>query len=185
MNILFDWLSYQSNSFKRATNHLRQLRLGTTQPYAIYFILLKNKPLKIYKLLSVLLLVIFVACNNDDDNNFNGCDDRVIISSREFTNAPSDQLTISNLEITNNCLSVSFSASGCSGESWRIKLIDAAEVLESDPPQRNLRLSLDNNELCDAIIARTVSFDLTRLQLEGNEIILRIANNSSQIMYRY
>ncbi|XLS29859.1 hypothetical protein ACJD0Z_03315 [Flavobacteriaceae bacterium M23B6Z8] len=141
--------------------------------------------MKTYKLLLVLLMGVSMACNGDDDNNFNGCDDGVIISGSEFVNAPSDQLTISNLEITDNCLAITFSASGCSGESWRIKLIDAAEVLDSDPQQRNLRLSLKNDELCDAIITRTVSFDLTRLQLDGNEIILRIANNSSQISYRY
>lgn len=141
--------------------------------------------MKTYRLLSVLLIIILIACNNDDDNNFNGCDDTVIISAHEFTNAPSDQLTISNMEITDNCLAITFSASGCNGESWRIKLIDAAEVLESDPPQRNLRLSLRNEELCEALITRTVSFDLTKLQLSGSEIILKIANNSSQINYQY
>ncbi len=130
------------------------------------------------------MIVGILACSNDD-GNFNGCDDGVIISAQKFVNAPDDQLTISNLKITENCLAITFNASGCNGESWSLKLIDAAEVLESAPPQRNVRLSLKNEELCDAIITKTLSFDLTKLQLEGNEVILRIANNSSQISYTY
>ena len=77
-----------------------------------------------------ILLVIFSitiglsSCNNDNDNeNPNNCDIETIISAEQYTNAPSDQLTINSLKIENNCLKINFSSSGCSGNTWEIKLL--------------------------------------------------------------
>ena len=78
-----------------------------------------------------LLVILFgiIACNNDDDSS--SCDQITIISSEQYSNQPSDQLTINSLDIYENCLEINFSSSGCSGDTWVLKLIDSEVVLES------------------------------------------------------
>ena len=114
---------------------------------------------------NLLILIIVgltnLSCSKDDDNgNQNICDFETVISAEQYVNAPSDQLTINSLEINDNCLKINFSSGGCSGDTWELKLIDSEDILESLPPQRNLRLSLINEELCDAYITKELTFDV-------------------------
>ena len=106
-----------------------------------------------------------------------------LISSEEYLNAPSDQLTINSLEITENCLKINFGSSGCSGDTWELKFIDSEDILESIPPQRNLRLSLKNEEECEAFITKELSFDISNLQVDGNQVQLNITNSDDEILY--
>ncbi|WP_038267601.1 hypothetical protein [Zhouia amylolytica] len=130
---------------------------------------------------------ILLSCSNDDNDNSNsnGCDRKTVISSEQYTSAPSDKLTINSLAIEGNCLKINFSSGGCSGESWELKLIDSGVVLESNPPQRNLRLSLKNEELCEAYITKELTFDITNLQVDGNRVQLNITNSGEGVLYGY
>ena len=137
-----------------------------------------------------LVMIGILSCDSDDDNNVDtasqNCDFNTLINLELFENAPNDPLTISDLEIDENCLQITFSASGCDGNDWEIKLIDSGLILESQPIQRNLRLSLKNNEFCNAVITKTLSFDLSDLQVsETNQIFLNITNSSEDILYEY
>ncbi len=125
-----------------------------------------------------------MACNNDDDNSDN-CNKVVIISSELYTNAPADQMTINSLDLNENCLNISFSSSGCDGSTWEVKLIDSELILESNPPQRNLRLSLKNEEECEAYITKELTFDINNLKIDGNQVLLNITNSDDQILYEY
>ena len=131
------------------------------------------------------VLLSMLACSDSDDPDPNGCDFGTVISQERYRNAPSDELTINSLEIENDCLKINFSASGCSGDSWKIELIDASSIKESDPPQRDLRLSLDNDELCEAFITRELSFNISRLKVEGGQVVLNLLNSGDQILYSY
>ena len=129
---------------------------------------------------------IFWSCSKDDENPKPvGCGFEVAIDAQEYANAPSDQLTINGLEINNNCLKVNFSSGGCSGETWALKLIDSGDILESSPPQRNLRLSLKNEELCKAYITKELTFDISNLQVDGNIVQLNLTNSDLSILYKY
>jgi len=113
------------------------------------------------------------------------CDFETLISTEEYTNAPSDKLTINRLVINDNCLKINFSSSGCNGDTWEVKLIDSEDILESNPPQRNLRLSLKNEELCQAYITKELTFDISNLQLDGNKVQLNLTNSDKNILYEY
>ena len=133
-----------------------------------------------------LLITLFVisACSNNDDNT-NDCDFSTVISAEQFKNAPNDHLTINSLEIEDGCLKINFSSSGCSGDSWKLKLIDSNIILKTDSPQRNLRLSLKNEELCEAYITKEMTFDISNIQVNGNQVLLNIENSDDQILYKY
>lgn len=103
-------------------------------------------------LILLLIGITILSCSNDDDNvNPSNCDFTALISASEYANAPSDQVTINSVTIAGNCLKINFGASGCDGDTWILKLIDSENVFESNPPQRNLRLSLRNEEACQTL----------------------------------
>ena len=91
------------------------------------------------------------------------CDKDVIISQTGYRNAPDEYIEIIDMKINGNCLKIQFSASGCSGSSWNVKLIGWGDYDKSYPPQTTLRLSLDNKEICHAVITKEVSFNLEPL----------------------
>jgi len=132
------------------------------------------------------LVVIFgiIACNNDDDNS-NNCDQVTIVSFEQYENAPNDQLFINTLELNGDCLKINFSSGGCDGDTWILKLIDSESIMESNPPQRNLRLSLRNEEDCEALITKELTFDVNELRVDGNQVLLNITNSDDQILYEY
>ena len=135
----------------------------------------------------VFIGLLFVACSkdSDDDTTASSCDFELIVSAEEYANAPSAPLSIQSLEIEGSCLKVNFSASGCDGNTWEVKLIDSGTSLDSDPPQRSLRVSLENLELCQAVFTRELTFDLSKLEAEGKQIRLNIENNNESILYSY
>lgn len=117
-------------------------------------------------------------------NKENDCDQVVIISEDEYKNAPDSQVSISDMTITGNCLNVKFSASGCSGNTWAVKLVDSGIIAKSYPCLRNLRLSLDNKEMCEAYITKEISFDIENLQIEGNNSV-QLNVSGIPILYEY
>jgi len=70
-------------------------------------------------------------------------------------------------------------------ERWFILKDELKIVLYSNPPQRNLRLSLKNQEMCDAYIGEKITFDVKNLQVNGNKVLLNITNSGDQILYEY
>jgi len=112
------------------------------------------------------------------------CDQDVIISEAEFRNAPNDYLSIIDMEIVDDCLKIKFSASGCSGNNWDVKLIASEILIKTSTAQWTLRLSLDNKEACLAVFTKEVSFNIKDLQIQGdNKVVLNISGNS--ILYEY
>ncbi|MBQ4802635.1 hypothetical protein J8L88_07170 [Aquimarina sp. MMG015] len=137
-------------------------------------------------LVLLLIGVTILSCSNDDDvANPTNCDFTTLVDASEYEDAPSDQVTINSVAIADNCLKVNFGASGCDGNTWELKLIDSESVFESNPPQRNLRLSLKNEEACQAFITQELDFDISNLQVEGNQVLLNITNSDQTVLYEY
>lgn len=119
-------------------------------------------------------------------NSITSCGTKVIVDAGTFDTAPSDHIVINNVEINGDCLTINYSASGCSGSSWELKLVDSEMLTKSIPAQRSLRLSLKDNEACEAFITKEISFDITDLQLQGSsEVVLKIKDYSENISYTY
>lgn len=125
------------------------------------------------------------ACTGDDSGS-KACGENVLVDAIFFENGPSMSLGITKMKINQDCLEISFNSSGCNGDTWIVKLVDSGEVTQTTPPQRTLRLSLSSEELCEAIVEKIISFDLTSIQIQGsNQVLLKISNNDSQILYEY
>lgn len=141
------------------------------------------------RLITFFILLSLFSCNQDDTSGLPTeaiCDYTSLLSEDQYVNAAADELEILSLEIQGDCLQITFAASGCDGNSWDFKLIDSEQIMESLPIQRNVRLSLSNNEECLAVISKTATFDLTPLQVVNeNEVYLNIINSDEQILYEY
>lgn len=123
-----------------------------------------------------------LSCGDHKDITLDN-DNKAILNGEEYKNAPSDIVAINNVKIIKDSLLVNFSASGCHGESWELKLIGQEAVSKSLPPQRSMRLSLKNEELCEAYITKEVSFDISNFKINGNPIILNMENWNVPILY--
>ena len=119
--------------------------------------------------LSLAVLIAFSGCSDDDNDpvDVKPCGPEVVISNEAYKNAPDDALDIKEVQLSGNCLTISFGASGCSGESWELQLIASADIAESLPPQQSVRISLKNEEVCLAYFERAVEFDITSLNANG------------------
>ena len=115
------------------------------------------------------------------------CSDNNLISDNTlFNNAESNFYSLIDAVIDGDCLTISFSSSGCSGETWNLKLIDSEAVIESFPPQRSLKVVLENDEACLAVFTQQRAFDITSLRIEGaNEVILNIEGLEQSLRYSY
>lgn len=50
------------------------------------------------------------------------CDQNVIISETQYQSAPNAPLTITEMKIDGDCLKIKFSAIGCDGNTWTVKI---------------------------------------------------------------
>tara|TARA_B100001146_G_scaffold127303_1_gene111686 strand:+ start:130 stop:534 length:405 start_codon:yes stop_codon:yes gene_type:complete len=133
---------------------------------------------------------MFAACQNceDDDGSTTlvDCNLNTTVSSLAYQNTTSSPVTISFYEITENCLALDYTASGCDGSSWEVLLIASEDILEANQPQRNLKFILNNQEICTAVIQQEMTFDITNLQVaNNNSVLLSINGITEPILYEY
>ncbi len=118
-------------------------------------------------------------------SNNSSCGKKVVISSEKYKNGASDHLSIIDAVIKGDSLHIEFGSSGCDGSTWEVCLFDADEILESNPEQRNIRLSLKNEEMCDAYFKKKVAFDISPLQTQSDKIALNLKDWNKQLLYKY
>ena len=138
-------------------------------------------------LFSLCIIALIISCQPEDEDNIiqDTCDQEAIIDTDLFK-YDSSLVTIVNVELKQDCLHIKYSASGCDGDSWKVKLIDSEFIEESSPTQRSILLSLENKELCLAVFSKTTSFDLSPLRIEGeNEIVFHLKGWEDDITYLY
>ncbi len=145
------------------------------------------------KQIGYLIMIIFliISCDKNDDNpvkcsESGNCDKCIIINNDLYNLTNTDNYTIQNITVNQDCLEIEFGSSGCDGNSWEIDLVDLDGISETAVPQRDLKLRLINIEECEAFITRTISFNLEPLQLDNYEAInLKIADYDVLIRYDY
>lgn len=138
----------------------------------------------ILNLLISSICLLFIGCHEDDPALISN-NEQVIISDSEMDSAPRDALEIQSLSIDGDRLTIRFSASGCDGDSWKVRLIGSEFVLEPIPPIRAMLLSLENNELCEAVITREMTFDISPTQTNSPSTWLSFVDTDHRILYEY
>ncbi len=132
-----------------------------------------------------LLLVFFTSCESESKLPSERCEKSTVIDHHEFSSPENKQYQIEDAKITGDCLKISFSASGCSGDTWDVHLVESGIVNQSSPTKRYLKLSLENSESCEALLLKEVSFNLRQLQLNSSVIVFKLQGYDEEIEYRY
>ena len=143
---------------------------------------------KIFFGIIVMLFFVNMQCEEEgmESSMDNVCEQTTVVNEAAYNNLVSANFMFVNAEITDDCLTIEISASGCDGNSWEFKLVDSGAIAESSPEQRYLKFQLTNDEACLAVFKRTVSFNLTPLQINGShEIILHLEGLEPSLNYKY
>ncbi len=137
-----------------------------------------------YFLLFILVLAFISSCNSVSPEQLN-CDKKIIVDNILFENAPNDSSDFDNVEIVKNCLKITvFYSGGCGNVEFN--LVASEMIMESYPPQMNIRLSLKDEDHCKAYIMKEISFDLSPIHtLVSNQVILHLENWDEVILYRF
>lgn len=110
------------------------------------------------------ILMLITGCTKPEPDV---CPTKVIVNEERFAEAPNDVFNLKDAWIENDCLVVLIQASGCSGNDWHVELIDSGSVIDTNPLQRVVRISLFNEEACQAHITKRYSFDIRPLRVPG------------------
>jgi hypothetical protein len=142
--------------------------------------------MKTFKLFCLLMLTATtLSCSNDDDGS-KTCDAKAILDPERFETAPAMPLNIESAVIEGDCLNIRFTSSGCNGDTWVFNLIGVPSDATVFPPLVNVRLSLSSTELCEAIVSREASFDLSVFQQSNaDRLTLTLQNNGQSLLYVY
>jgi hypothetical protein len=134
-------------------------------------------------------LLLTISCSDDNNNNNanSNCNKQAqVISDITFEDIITANYMITNVVLDGDCLAVTVSSSGCSGDTWEMKLLGSNSVLQILPIQRSAKIELNNQEACLAIVQKTVSFDLVPFQIDGqNEVLINIEGWDEPITYEY
>ena len=140
------------------------------------------------KNLSILICLCFLlfSCKKKNNSPTINCDKIGILDSDGFRNAPKDPFTFISAEINGDCMEITVEYGGGCGEV-DFQLFGQEEVAQSLPPQRLILLSLDDNDLCKALIKETIFFDLTNLREENYDEVQLILDGLSRtpLLYKY
>ena len=136
-------------------------------------------------LLSLTIVIGFSSCNKDDDNNSIACDTLIVMDKDLYDTVNTQNHAILSAVIINDCLEVEVYSGGCDGSTWEVRLVDSELVAESSYTERFLKVSLENEEVCLAMVAKKYTFDLKPIRLPGNQILLYLGNWDDQLLYSY
>lgn len=144
----------------------------------------------LYSLLFILML-IFVGCKGDDSlccphPNPTNCNEFSIIDETKYNQTNTNNYTITNVVLNGDCLEITVSSSGCNPNNWDMNFVASEVVVETLPNIWYTKVELINNEACQAVFQKTVSFDLTPFKITGqNQVQIRIQGWNTSIMYQY
>lgn len=132
----------------------------------------------IYLIFSVIVLMSCEENASEINTHAN-----VIVDANLYQNTATDNYTIINTKVEGDFLTIKIGASGCSSESWKAILVDSSLILESYPPQRNIKLNLENNEACLAYFEVEYTFNVKSLTQNLTPVYFNLEGWNTQILY--
>lgn len=134
-------------------------------------------------LLFFCMTLLVASCSSDNPKDAI-IDGNVIISADLYNETNTDYYQILQASIEGDTLRVTIQSSGCDGSEWVVKLVDSGAIAESYPVQRFAKISLKNEELCDAIVTKNFTFNITSLRAE-DQLYLNLEGWDSQLHYDF
>lgn len=136
---------------------------------------------------------LFTSCKGDDmnccthpNNSTTNCDKEILVNESTYVQLSTGVYTITNVQISGNCLSITLSASGCNPDNWIMNLVASEVLVETLQNQWNTKLVLVNNEVCTAVFQKTQTFNISSLQVPNqNQVQINVQGWNTPLMYQY
>lgn len=141
--------------------------------------------LKLVFVFTALSLLWLGGCKKEDLNEPDpGCAP-ILVDNITFTGLVKDDFLLTDAHVDGHCLHLAISYAGGCGDSHD-QLVSASGFNEFQSDHRQLKLSFDDNDPCESIVNKEVSYDLRSLQVEGQStLILEIDGWSGTLTYNY
>ncbi|GLB50156.1 hypothetical protein [Neptunitalea lumnitzerae] len=147
------------------------------------------KLIKTFKLISVLaVLITAISCSEDEPSVVRSaqCGEFVVLSTSGYNGTPSSSFSILEAELVEDCLTLTVSASGCSGNTWQGTIYAADYEIVNAEVVFDARLDVVNIEACTAVPSTEMVFDVSSLQVSGeNSVMISIDGWNADLVYSY
>lgn len=131
-------------------------------------------------------LLLISSCKDKEPTSAN-CDRSVIVSDRNFDKAKDgSDFGINDVSITGDCMTITYRyGGGC--KEIETELVASENSIQNtmELPFRELKLSIDDKDNCEALVTTSEEFDISALQGVGNSIILKLHKWDEDIVYAY
>ena len=135
------------------------------------------------KVVYILVLSLMGGCQETNDLE-QRCDP-IVIDKSLFLESQGDDFLFEKIDLVGDCLEISFRYAGGCGDIITT-MVDSGDIDDSLQFRRFLRFVLEDNDPCEALITKTVSYDLVGIQVaEKKEIRLDISGWPTSIFYKY
>ncbi|MGK0391269.1 MAG: hypothetical protein ACI94Y_004031 [Maribacter sp.] len=133
------------------------------------------------------LLFLFASCDDNDLPALTTCGDAIIMDTN-YSSTESDGFAYTDIEIIDNCLTVTIQyAGGCGDDLVSFQLLGSTQSFPLTLPALfEIKLILDDNDDCEALVTKSISFDLEPLQdADFNNINIAVEGWNNGLQYSY
>lgn len=142
---------------------------------------------QIFFLLLSLGFLLIISCNDTNGNTDTACGDSIIVDVN-YSTTTGDGFILMNTEITDNCLTATIQYSGgCDDSLVSYQLLGTTAAFPfSLPALLEIKIILDDNDECEALVTKEIYFDLTPLENEGyNNINVALEGWDEVLAYQF
>lgn len=143
--------------------------------------------------ITLLLAISTTMCKKDNDEeytpDFTHSEGLQMADTLGYQSLPNNEHSIDSMGISGDTLTIKFSAYGSDGLSWQTAFTSNRRTL-IDPnadsiAERNVRLSLENEEAPSFNISQTVQFDLSPLRVDSCNTVKLLFRDKQSVTYVY
>lgn len=146
------------------------------------------------KNLFLVVLLLFTALSCEKQDTSCSCDDPApcdafaVLDNSAYQDGPDDPYFLREANIEDDCLYLRFQyGGGCREVDF--DLVGAFQLGETAPLTRFVRVALDDDDNCEALITEEVTFNLKPLRVEGEEELRILIGNPEgedfSVVYTY
>lgn len=134
--------------------------------------------------LTIISSLVFISCE-DEGQAYAGAVELVSDKDYDDCDGDEDEFTIHHVTFYNDSMHILVDYGGGCGEA-DFDLLAKESYTAAAPTTRELKLCLDKDDDCEALLQREVSFDLTPIQESGQDsLLINLHGFDETVTYHY
>jgi hypothetical protein len=136
--------------------------------------------------ITLIISLLLFSCSEKEPTSAQ-CNRSLIVSDKNYQKAKDESdFKINDVSITGDCMTISYSYGGGCGSIETELLAPKPSIQHTGSLyKRELKLSINDMDNCKALIMKSEEFDISALQGDGANVILRLHKWDTDILYTY